>query len=265
MNVQVRVSPSLEFEADGIGKINLKDVEDLDYVIKKILLDHPYLIFRGQREASWPLRTSLDRLYISAKERLPTHENALSPLEKFKYSTRGRLPTHTFPTDNDSWWALGQHFGLATPLLDWTESPFVASYFAFLKESEQNEEGAYPKRAIWALDPNQIIKKSEELEEVEQVHIINPLTDQNPRIINQRGLLSRLPVGIDLEKWVEKHFSGVDSHYVLIKIEIPEFIGDRNKHLQYLNRANINSLTLFPDLTGASEHCNDSILIHKYE
>jgi len=43
--MKVRIQPRLEFQADGIGVISLKDFEDFDYVIKEILLDHPYLIF----------------------------------------------------------------------------------------------------------------------------------------------------------------------------------------------------------------------------
>lgn len=53
--MKARVLPYLKSQGDAIGIVKLKDYEDFNYVIKEILLDHPYLIYRGQRDAEWPL------------------------------------------------------------------------------------------------------------------------------------------------------------------------------------------------------------------
>jgi FRG domain len=65
-----------------------------------------------------------------------------------------RAPTRTHartpgPDEYFSWLFLAQHYGLPTRLLDWTENPLVALYFAV--EKETNEDGA-----VWALWPGKL-------------------------------------------------------------------------------------------------------------
>jgi hypothetical protein len=54
------------------------------------------------------------------------------------------------PADTDllNWLVIMQHYGAPTRLLDWTESPFVAAYFAYRDMSHDQTEPA----ALWLFD-----------------------------------------------------------------------------------------------------------------
>ncbi|MFM0317787.1 FRG domain-containing protein [Paraburkholderia nemoris] len=51
------------------------------------------------------------------------------------------------PATDFDWLFLQQHYGVPTRLLDWTENPFIALYFA-LSSSKDNENAC-----VWMLDP----------------------------------------------------------------------------------------------------------------
>jgi len=93
------------------------------------------------------------------------------------------------------------------------------------------------------------------------VDLVRPFSDDNPRLISQGGLFTRSPDGVDLETWVKERCLGEKS-YVLIKVTIPN--KDRLFALRSLNRMNVNHLSLFPDLFGASQFCNLDLMIDKY-
>ena len=85
------------------------------------------------------------------------------------------------------------------------------------------------------------------------IEFIKPFSDDNQRLINQNGLFTRSPIGEDLEKWIDGNYKN-HKRYILMKILIPN--SNRIDCLRTLNRMNINHLTLFPDLFGASVYCN---------
>ncbi|HYM99687.1 MAG TPA: FRG domain-containing protein [Aestuariivirgaceae bacterium] len=104
------------------------------------------IIFRGHNDARWPLVPTLDRYrrFTSDDDREQTFGNLL---RRFR-----REMLHV--DESDKWMLLGnalelmaRHHGLPTPLLDWTESPYIAAFFAF--------SGVAPDAsqvAIWMLD-----------------------------------------------------------------------------------------------------------------
>lgn len=95
-----------------------------------------------------------------------------------------------------------------------------------------------------------------------RLKFIRPLADDNPRLVNQNGLFTRTPDGMTVEDWVGEFFKDNVSSAVLIRITVPN--KDRTDALRSLNQMNINHLTLFPDVYGASRFCNLQLEIRKY-
>jgi len=94
------------------------------------------------------------------------------------------------------------------------------------------------------------------------IEFFRPLSNENPRLVNQGGLFTRSPNGIDIETWIKRQFAGESKSWIMIKITLPN--RERKEALRALNRMNINHLTLFPDLFGASKYSNFDILIDRY-
>jgi len=221
-------------------------------------------IWRGQRRSDWSLSSSLDRLF----ERLGLlgagpdvlDERAAQQLEVFRYATRGRRGVAPTPIQSENgWWALGQHYGLATPLLDWSRSPYAAAYFAFEDTSEASDATDY--RVVYGLDQRAVLLRNADVDNgppiesgrIPILELFDPLSDDNPRLVSQGGLFTRAPTGTPVERWVAQAFEGINRP-VLVRIEIPD--SDRKACLRGLNRMNINHLSLFPDLIGASRYTN---------
>ncbi len=234
-------------------------------------------IYRGHASEDWKLNTTLDR-HLDNKGIDPANYEKLinTHLTKFKNSTRGRI-TGNRPNTDLEWWALGQHNGLFTPLLDWTESPYIAAYFAF-SAKEQDMTGEFC--VIFCLSTvfvdmnNTISEISKNLSEsdisnsepqndvhVKRIELVSSESADNSRLVSQRGLLTYTHPGTDLMDLI-KQKSTQSTRGVLIEIRVPK--SEREHALINLNRMNINHLSLFPDLYGASKFCNMHLVIDRY-
>src|SRR5687767_11372845 len=100
-------------------------------------------VYRGDRDATWPLLTSLDKLGGASCP----HSKAELEEHILRNFIRYSRPYFTHPPEND-WEVLvaAQHHGLPTRLLDWTYSPLVAAHFATVENDDNSD------RVVWRLD-----------------------------------------------------------------------------------------------------------------
>jgi len=109
--------------------------------------------WRGHADAvNWVLRPSVFRKRRNGQ---PYDENAL--IDNFQMRAFGRLGHRPRPCSDLEWLFLAQHYGLPTRLLDWTESPLVALYFAVSEENCRGEL-ADCNACLWAVAPCKLNK-----------------------------------------------------------------------------------------------------------
>ena len=95
--------------------------------------------FRGQARKTWKLVPSLARKPGNLKA-----ESAL--IKRFMQDAVPHITTP--PREEWEWLFLMQHHRAATRLLDWSESPLAALYFAVADKKHKSADGA-----VWCLDP----------------------------------------------------------------------------------------------------------------
>ena len=115
----------------------IRSIADLVKLLKPQVGPKDLIWFRGQSNAAWKLVPKLARRQKDLKA-----ESAL--IKRFMQNANPHLPTAI--TEEWEWMFLMQHHGAYTRLLDWSESPLVALFFAVTQSPRS-------QGAIWCLDP----------------------------------------------------------------------------------------------------------------
>lgn len=226
----------------------------------------PRWIFRGQANAAWTLKTSLER--VTNGELMPKAEDFV--FAQFIRGAFNHLSASFMPVMKLEWLALMQHHGAPTRLLDWTGSPYVAAYFALVDASEQQGNCS-----VWAIDAQWCLSRSVDLvrstfaahrnfhdaqiyidevfKSIMMTNLVNVIYPFNPTRMHQRLFAQQgrflCPSNI-LIPFMEslRQFGGNGLKGHVVQIVLPNSV--RQEALIDLDLMNINHATLFPGIDG---------------
>jgi len=199
-------------------------------------------IFRGCADADWALTSVFDRRFghLDPNRRLALWRSLVG---SFRASCADFGVSEHIVTDERALLAFGQHYGLPTRMLDWSLSPYVASFFA-LRHALPQPAPLGHKVAVWVLDTTSQAWSAEM-----GVEVVAPPTLDNLRLRNQSGrfTLSKTP-----HYSLEEHVRHCDvSGRPLIKVLLPAT--EAAYALPDLEAMGVSAAHLFPDFTGLTE------------
>lgn len=232
--------------------------------------------YRGCGKASHKLEPGLYR-------NPPTNDlNELLVLEKrmlewFKRRSTLYQPLRSYedqPGANFEHLFFMQHYGVPTRLLDWTENPYIALYFALT--SGQSDLGVYPDdSAVWVLDPIAWNEKSlgsgwgprgvltladpeaigyapkpgldpGQLRAMRDEPVAMHGISNSPRMVAQRGVFTIFGLGMDaMEKYYEDKVYPADC---LLKLIVPR--ASIARLLEIVVSTGFTDSVSYPDLHG---------------
>ena len=195
-------------------------------------------LFRGQPNSRWRLVPTLDRLekYPDDESRTRRAELLASQYGRQIRSLHGGTRVQeTFKLEELE--MHGRHHGLPTRLLDWTESPLIAAFFAFDALRDLRVEDRTPSVTIWRLWKPYIGESG-----VRLVEIVEADERLNERAVAQRSVFTRLVAN--------RGSVNAAVPNAVARITIPA--AEARTALSFLDQANINPSTMYPGHDGAA-------------
>jgi hypothetical protein len=207
-----------------MARITLESFQHFHSIIEGRYPSTKAVIYRGVKDARYKLIPKVGRVpgytLTLEKDILWLFKRYATPFVGYE------------PKTNWEWLAIAQHHGLPTRLLDWTENPLVAAYFA-VEQSIETDGAIYVMRAPLIVDTDrerEPLKRSTGVD----VFINRPVT---PRIAAQAGVFT--------VHWKPKE---PINRNTIDKLIIPSSLHRPFKDMLF--RYGVHRGTLFPDLDG---------------
>ena len=190
------------------------------------------VIYRGMKSVDYPLIPKVGRVVppdsVGSREKNEHEILRLFKERAFQY-------LNFFPANDWDWLAIGQQYGLPTRLLDWTDNPLVACYFAVDGETDNDAViYAYQNDSYISVDEHPNPFRYRQVGKFIPRHLIQ-------RITTQGGLFTIHPNPYE-------QFESNDMDRIVIPNDL------RSDLKKTLNKYGVNRFSLFPSLDGLAAH-----------
>lgn len=209
--------------------------------------------FRGHADCAWRLRTSFHRTGRANLVRFSTED--MAALNRHLVGLTTSRFNLSDGSDYAAFLSLVQHHGYPTPGLDWTQSPFVAAYFAF-KDIRSKDVRPDQKVRILILEAkkwNLLNRGAFLMPGFLHMTLVEPLALNNTRALPQQSLFGFTNIS-DLETYLE-HAGRLKGISYLTAIDLP--VSERKSVMQDLALMGITAGSLFPGLDGACQQLKE--------